>query len=137
MLSWYTVYIIIISTNFLVRKFCGNVQFSQSFGWIAQTLHKKFSFPLRISSVNVTKSATDCGLGHIYGRDPEWKTLFVQWKLCGNCAFPRNFYTRKLDKITVFYAVEIFQFSNQLYLRKLPQGCYCISHHPYLYQHFC
>ena len=28
-------------------------------------LHKKWSFPLRISSVNVTKSA---GFGHIYWR---------------------------------------------------------------------
>ena len=27
--------------------------------------------------------------------------------LCGNCAFPRSFYTRKLGKITVFYVVEI------------------------------
>ena len=26
-------------------------------------------------------------------------------KLCGNCAIPQNFYTRKLGKFTVFYAV--------------------------------
>ena len=32
---------------------------------IAPTLHKKWSFPLRISSVNVTKSAGNCGFGHI------------------------------------------------------------------------
>ena len=32
--------------------------------------HKKWSFPLRISSVNVTKSAGNCGLGHTYGRNP-------------------------------------------------------------------
>ena len=30
------------------------------------TLHKKRSFPLRISSVNVTKSAVSSGFGHIY-----------------------------------------------------------------------
>ena len=30
------------------------------------TLHKKIIFPLRISSVNVTKSAENCGFGHIY-----------------------------------------------------------------------
>ena len=30
------------------------------------TLHKKWSFPLRISSVNVSKSAVSCGFGHIY-----------------------------------------------------------------------
>ena len=29
-------------------------------------LHKKRSFPLRISSVNVTKSAASDGFGHIY-----------------------------------------------------------------------
>ena len=29
-------------------------------------LHKKLSFPFRISSVNVTKSAVFCGFGHIY-----------------------------------------------------------------------
>ena len=30
------------------------------------SLHKKWSFLLRISSVNVTKSAGNCGSGHIY-----------------------------------------------------------------------
>ena len=36
--------------------------------WVisAYTLHKKWSFPLRISSVNVTKSEGNCGFGHIY-----------------------------------------------------------------------
>ena len=31
-----------------------------------QSLHKKWSFPLRISSLNVTKSAVSLGFGHIY-----------------------------------------------------------------------
>ena len=44
------------------------------------SLYKKWSFPLRISSVNVTKSAVSYGFGYIYWRNPEWKTsLFVQW----------------------------------------------------------
>ena len=30
--------------------------------------------------------------------------------LCGNCAFPQNFHTIKLGKITVFYAVYINAF---------------------------
>ena len=30
----------------------------------------KWSFPLPISSVNVTKSAENCGFGHGYWRDP-------------------------------------------------------------------
>ena len=34
------------------------------------TLHKKWSFPLKISSLNVTKSAGNCGFGHIYWRNP-------------------------------------------------------------------
>ena len=34
------------------------------------TLHKKWSFPLRISPVNVTWSAVNCGFGHIYWRNP-------------------------------------------------------------------
>ena len=32
------------------------------------TLHKKWRFPLRISSVNLTKSAGNCGFGHINWR---------------------------------------------------------------------
>ena len=40
------------------------------------TLHKKWIFPLRISSVNVTKSTGNCGFGHIFWRYPEWKTSF-------------------------------------------------------------
>ena len=34
------------------------------------SLHKTWSFPLRISSVNVTKSAVPAGFGHIYWRNP-------------------------------------------------------------------
>ena len=34
------------------------------------SLHKKWSFPLKISSVNVTKSAGTCAFGHIYWRSP-------------------------------------------------------------------
>ena len=34
------------------------------------TLHKKWSFSIKISSVNVTKSAENCGFGHIYWRNP-------------------------------------------------------------------
>ena len=33
-------------------------------------LHKKWSFPLRISSLNVTKSAGNCGFGRIYWINP-------------------------------------------------------------------
>ena len=44
------------------------------------TLHKKWSFPLRISSVNVTVAS--CGFSHIYWKNPYWKTsFFVQWNI--------------------------------------------------------
>ena len=40
------------------------------------SLHKKWSFPLRNSSVNVTKSVVTSGFGHIYWINPYWKTSF-------------------------------------------------------------
>ena len=47
-----------------------------------KTPHKKWGFPLRISPVNVTKSAVSSGFGHLYRRNPSWKTLFfVQCKI--------------------------------------------------------
>ena len=52
------------------------------------TLHKKWSFPLKISSVNVTKSAVSCKCGHNYWRNPRWKTsFFVQWKISITCTW--------------------------------------------------
>ena len=36
----------------------------------------KWSFPLRISSVNVTKSTGNCGFGHIYRRNLDEKLYF-------------------------------------------------------------
>ena len=42
---------------------------------------QKMNFLLRISSVNVTKSAGNCGFINIYWRNPKWKTsFFVQWE---------------------------------------------------------
>ena len=34
------------------------------------SVHKKWSFPLRIFCVNVTKSTVSCGFGHIYWKNP-------------------------------------------------------------------
>ena len=34
-------------------------------------------FALRVSSVNVTKSSVSCGFGHIWCRNPLWKTSFL------------------------------------------------------------
>ena len=51
-----------------------------------QTLHKKWNFPLGIFSVNVTKSAGNCGFGHVY-----WGKLifFVQWNFNSTCKYRR------------------------------------------------
>ena len=50
--------------------------------FLTLSLHEKWSFPLRTSSVNVTKSAVSCVFGHIYWRNPSWKTSF-----CKHCVF--------------------------------------------------
>ena len=40
-------------------------------GWITLLpLHKKWSFLLEISRLNMTKSSVSCGFGHIYRRNP-------------------------------------------------------------------
>ena len=49
---------------------------SHSITQVNMTLLKRWSFPLRISSVNVTKSAGICGFDHIYWRNHYWKTSF-------------------------------------------------------------
>ena len=38
-------------------------------GYWDLSLHKKWNFPLRISSANVTKSVVSCGFAHIYWRN--------------------------------------------------------------------
>ena len=43
--------------------------------WYNVTLYKK-SFPLRISSLNVTKSTGNCEFGRVYWKKPKWKTSF-------------------------------------------------------------
>ena len=37
---------------------------------LSRALQKNWNFPLRISSVYVTKSAVSCGFGHIYWINP-------------------------------------------------------------------
>ena len=43
---------------------------------VRPSLHKKWGFPWRISSINVTKSAVCGGFGNIYCGNPSWKTSF-------------------------------------------------------------
>ena len=49
------------------------------------TLYNKWSFPLRIYSVNVTISVGNCGFGHSSWRNPKCKTAF------GISNFPKNY----------------------------------------------
>ena len=56
---------------------------NRKFLFVSRALHKKWSFPLRTSLVNVTKFAVSCGFGHIYWINPQRKTSFsVRWWLC-------------------------------------------------------
>ena len=46
------------------------------------TLHKKWNFPLMISSVNVTKSSGDDAFGQICWKNPWLKTSFLRSATC-------------------------------------------------------
>ena len=58
-------------TNELLNIIIANINFTA----------QKWNFPLRISSVNVTKSAGNCAFVHIYWRNPNEKLYF----LCSVC----------------------------------------------------
>ena len=46
-----------------------------------------------ISSVNAIKSTVICGFGHIYYRNPEWKTSFFEQCIIGQIRYsnPRTY----------------------------------------------
>ena len=48
---------------------------------IQHALNKKWSFPLKIFSVNVTKSAGNCGFVHIYWRNRNGKLFYLFYAL--------------------------------------------------------
>ena len=84
---------------------------------LEHTLHKKWSFPLRISSVKVTISAVSCRFGHIYWRNPKWKTsFFVQWHnhQSGICTKNHDTHLQLLDVTTNLTVKKVKQqeFSN-------------------------
>ena len=73
-LLYILLWIILISFNkrkshFFVLIKLLNIQIHNQHAWNV-SLHKKWSFPLRITSVNVTKFAGNRGFGHIYWRNP-------------------------------------------------------------------
>ena len=76
------------------------------------TLHKKWSFPLRITSVNVTKSVGNCVFGHIYWRNRYWKTFFVcsdndDWRANFSMILFSPLYTRYV-KIIIEMTLAVF-----------------------------
>ena len=54
------------------------------------TLHKKYSFPLKTSQVNVTESTVSCGFGHMYWRNP----LMENFIFCAVSMIPIALYIR-------------------------------------------
>ena len=76
-------------------------------------LQKKWSFPLRISSVNMTKSAGICGFGHIYWRNPGWKiSFFVQcilrWVIVVIIKFTEQKITKKFNVLKIQFRSFLF-----------------------------
>ena len=73
--------------NLVVSFFTPLLKFHGTF---SISLHKKWNFPLRIPSVNVTKPAVSCGFGQIYGKILNGKLPFL-------CSVKRNkkIYLRK------------------------------------------
>ena len=70
---------------------------------------KKWSFPLSISSVNVTKSVIPCGFGHIFWGNSSWKTsFFVQWYKFDHFLPPTQF----IGVIVIF--AKTFKFSGSV-----------------------
>ena len=65
---WMTMDFIVEQEDYNKKKLCRAVLENRYYSRIV--LHKKWSFPLRISSVDVTKSARNCRFGRIYWRNP-------------------------------------------------------------------
>ena len=64
------------------------------------------NIPSQQSCLHLTNSLKKKMLHFIKNENFNWfPGVKILWKLCGNCAFPQNFYSRKLGKITVFYTV--------------------------------
>ena len=68
------------------------------------TLHRKWSFLFRISSLNLSKSAVSCGFGHICWRNPYWKS---------------SFFVLRLSAISSKYDFCIRNISNDIYLNSI------------------
>ena len=74
------------------------------------SLHNKWRSPLKISSVNVIKFAVFWGFGHIYFRNPKWKTSFSvrcislnTWRHCIQILTSVVLYVRLTGQYLFFY----------------------------------
>ena len=76
------------------------------------TLYKEWGFPLRISSVNMTKSAISWGFGHNYWRNLKWKNSFFCAVLLPNNGkrFFQTSYQTTLILSEDFYAIMLHTF---------------------------
>ena len=80
------------------------------------SLHKNWSFPLRFSSVNATKSAVNCGFGHIYRINPQWKSyVFVK---CCLYLVKISFVEKGFALITLFYGVQCLMICQRCHKKK-------------------
>ena len=70
----------------------------------------------KVSSANVTKSAGNCGFGHIYWRKPQWKASFlvqrtfrislVNVNICaGNCELVHIYLKKSLIESLILWEV--------------------------------
>ena len=110
------------SSNSFMRLHCiKSFRFWNYSAIILSTLYKKWSFPLRISSVNKTKSAVSCWFFQIYWRNPSWKTSFF---LCSIRHYIKAIII--LNQLKIFIASIIYVSNNmfQIFLafRRITKG---------------
>ena len=61
---------------------CLSGSFMEFFRIVSSSLHRKWSFPLSVFSVNVTKSIASCGFSHIHGKEPVAESFFHKAASC-------------------------------------------------------
>ena len=90
--------------------------------WSFMSLHKKWSFPLRISSVNVTKSAVSCGFGRTHLLK---KSLMENFNFC--TVLQCNFNNLNLNLFTEFNFCECLYWRYQILYAALYHKRRCLK----------
>ena len=77
-------------------------------------LHEKWSFPLRISSANETKTAGNCGFGHVYWKVFNGKLYF----LCSDASVILLLVLRVTQSLRMIHSncSQFFEINRQIYL---------------------